>query len=124
MLKSFILLYYYWFESVDRSLLSAPMSVAVCISNLDDVDQVMSHANELSGFVSSLLLVQNFIEDPIKKKRVVCSGLCLKLYDFLLDSHFFHFKIHSGGMHPSLMIAKVGRYCDTAICLKVHVILS
>ena len=58
-----------WFESVDRSLLSAPMSVAVCISNLDDVDQVMSHANELSGFMSSLLLVQNFIEDPIKKKE-------------------------------------------------------
>ena len=69
MLKSFILLYYYWFESVDRSLLSAPMSVAVCISNLDDVDQVMSHANELSRFMSSLLLVQNFIEDPIKKKE-------------------------------------------------------
>jgi len=72
MLKSFILLYYYWFESVDRSLLSAPMSVAVCISNLDDVDhQVMSHASELSGFVSSLLLVQNFIyiDDPIKKKE-------------------------------------------------------
>jgi len=45
------------------------MSVAVCISNLDDVDQVMSHANELSGFMSSLLLVQNFIEDPIKKKE-------------------------------------------------------
>jgi hypothetical protein len=48
------------------------MSVAVCISNLDDVDhQVMSHANELSGFVSSLLLVQNFIyiDDPIKKKE-------------------------------------------------------
>ena len=61
-----------WFESVDRSLLSAPMSVAVCISNLDDVDhQVMSHASELSGFVSSLLLVQNFIyiDDPIKKKE-------------------------------------------------------
>ena len=60
-----------WFESVDRSLLSAPMSVAVCISNLDDVDQVMSHANELSGFMSSLLLVQNFIyiDDPIKKKE-------------------------------------------------------
>ena len=44
-----------------------------------------------------------------QEERVVCSGLCLKLYDFLLDSHFFHFKIHSGGMHPSLMIAKVGR---------------
>ena len=69
MLKSFILLYYYWFESVDRSLLSAPMSVAVCISNLDDVDQVMSHANELSGFMSSLLLVQNFIlRTPSRKK--------------------------------------------------------